>query len=574
MRRALIGTLAGWLTGAVGLVAQESLPPLRDFEEPPTNSRPVQSSHRAPPKSAAKSRIEPITEEDEYPAPRRSARTVVPEYDDRRAPAARRPYPVDEDYRPAAGQRRSPREVPNDDEYRPLPAPRRIPRDVPTDNEYGPAPSPRRAPRDLPFDDEMSPANTLLGPRQPGYGPMPRRTWTPAPMGPEAWGDYDAYGAPAWGCGPDACNSRCPCGPCGPDGRLWLSSELLLWWTRGQYLPPLISTSPPGANGILPGARVLYGDRRVGEDVRPGFRVRAGAWLDECNMCGIEGSFYFLGNRRQTYITPDCVPGQYIGRPFFDVAPINNFGNPRVPGWSAEDICDVDLIGQARIETYSDLYGADANFRRNLVCHSDGRIDLVAGFRYQHVEDWLSIHESLFTLLTAPPGINFIVRDSFRTLNDFYGGQFGLAGEFRSGRVLLDWRTLIAMGPTVHTVQIRGSTTRTIPGNPPTSETRSGGLLALDTNIGDYQTTRFTVIPEIGVNLGYQLTNLLRLFVGYSFLYQSSIVRAGEQVDMNINTTHIPFAPVPRQGPLNPAFRFNYNSYWAQGVSFGLQVRY
>lgn len=568
MRRALIGTLAGWLTGAASLMAQGPLPPLRDFDEPPTASRPAQPSYRNGTKPASKYRYEAPPEEVDYPPPpRRSTREPAAA---ERGPAPRysqRSYPVDE-YGPAP--RRSTREYPPEDEYRP--APRRSTRDLPADDDYYPQPQRRRSRRDIPIDEEMSPANALLGPRQmgygPAYGPAYGPGWEPGMVGPDGSGDYGP-----WGCGPGY-NPKCPCGPCGPDGRLWANAEFLLWWTRGQFLPPLITQSPPGANGVLPGALILYGNHRVGEDVRPGFRVRAGAWIDECNMFGIEGSFYFLGNRTQFFATPPGSPGIVIARPFFDVAPVDVNGNPRVPGQSAEDVSDVDLIGTVKVRTYSDLYGADANFRRNLICHADGRIDIIAGFRYQHVQDRLDIEENLFTLLTAPPGINFIVRDSFRTLNDFYGGQFGLAGEFRSGRVFLDWRSLLAMGPTVHTVQIRGSTTRTIPGNPPVSETRVGGLLALDTNIGDYQTTRFTILPEVNVNLGYNVTNLVRLFVGYTFLYQSSIVRAGEQVDFTINSTHIPFGTIPPQGPLRPAFRFNYNSYWAQGINFGVQARY
>jgi len=533
-------------------MAQGQLPPLRDADEPMPPSR--SSTHRPAVKPASKIRVEEPAEDDDRPAPRKPQRDYLFEEPERR-PATRRPapreYEIEEDYRPA---------------------PRRSTRDLPPEEDYRPAP--RRAHRENQYDEDMSPAGALLGPRHMGYGPMPGRMWGPPAYGPDGYGgDWNSCGPNMWG-GYDNCGSRCPCGPCGPEGRIWGSAELLLWWTRGQYLPPLITMSPPGAGGILPGARILYGDGRVGEGVRPGFRVRAGAWLDECNMCGIEASFYFLGNRNQAYVTPDCVPGEYIGRPFFNVAPVDVNGLPRVPAWTAEDVCDVDLIGNVRINTYSDLYGADVNFRRNLVCHQDGRIDLIAGFRYQRIEDRLSIVENLFTLLTQPPGINFIVRDSFRTVNDFYGGQFGAAGEFRSGRVFLDWRSLIAMGPTVHTAQIRGSTTRTIPGNPPTSETRVGGLLALDTNIGNYQTTRFTVLPEIALNLGYQITQLTRIFVGYTMLYQSSVVRAGEQIDMRVNATHIPFGALPPQGPLNPAFQFNYNSYWAQGVNFGLQARY
>src|SRR5438094_672952 len=39
---------------------------------------------------------------------------------------------------------------------------------------------------------------------------------------------------------------RCLNDVCGPTGTIWGRVEYLLWWTKGDRLPPLVTTSPPG----------------------------------------------------------------------------------------------------------------------------------------------------------------------------------------------------------------------------------------------------------------------------------------------------------------------------------------
>src|SRR6266496_5985866 len=42
------------------------------------------------------------------------------------------------------------------------------------------------------------------------------------------------------------CETCCPDDVCGPPGRAWVRAEYLLWAVKGQPLPPLLTTSPPG----------------------------------------------------------------------------------------------------------------------------------------------------------------------------------------------------------------------------------------------------------------------------------------------------------------------------------------
>ena len=81
-------------------------------------------------------------------------------------------------------------------------------------------------------------------------------------------------------------------------------------------------------------------------------------------------------------------------------------------------------------------------------------------------------------------------------------------------------------------------------------------------------------MPELGLKLGYDLTPNLRLYAGYDFLFISSVVRPGNQIDLNVNRTQVPnvFGPQALIGPALPAPQFNPTTFWVQGFNVGLQV--
>ena len=126
------------------------------------------------------------------------------------------------------------------------------------------------------------------------------------------------------------------------------------------------------------------------------------------------------------------------------------------------------------------------------------------------------------------------------------------------------------LGDTHQEVRISGSTVFTNPGGAPV--TQPGGLLALPTNIGNYSRDVFTVIPQININVGRQVTDRLRIFVGYNFMYWSNVVRPGDQIDPVVNPTQLPTSTGPGTlvGPARPAFAFHDTGVWLQGVSLGL----
>jgi hypothetical protein len=103
-------------------------------------------------------------------------------------------------------------------------------------------------------------------------------------------------------------------------------------------------------------------------------------------------------------------------------------------------------------------------------------------------------------------------------------------------------------------------------------------LLALDSNSNRHVRTPFAVVPEGSLNVGYDVTSHLRVFVGYNILFWSNVARPGSQIDTTLDEHRIPDftlgRTVPNATTIRPVNRIDPESFWAQGISFGLQFRW
>jgi len=144
----------------------------------------------------------------------------------------------------------------------------------------------------------------------------------------------------------------------------------------------------------------------------------------------------------------------------------------------------------------------------------------------------------------------------------------------RLADVAIDFHGKVALGQMHQGVDVNGATDVLRPDGSMTIF--QGGLLALRSNIGRYQRDELAFMPELGLDVGLQLTRHLKLYAGYSFLWINTVARAGEQIDPVINVTQFPIlsGAGPLVGPARPAFNFNGTDFWAQGLNFGLELRY
>jgi hypothetical protein len=109
-----------------------------------------------------------------------------------------------------------------------------------------------------------------------------------------------------------------------------------------------------------------------------------------------------------------------------------------------------------------------------------------------------------------------------------------------------------------------------------TTSNAVGGLLALpNANIGSYSDRQFGVMPEVGLTLGYYITQNLRFGVGYNFLYLNNVIRPTGLIDTGLDVTKIPNFPLnPAPAPVNPsrpsAVPFRTSDITVQGMTFSL----
>jgi hypothetical protein len=353
----------------------------------------------------------------------------------------------------------------------------------------------------------------------------------------------------------------------------WVSGEYLLWWTQRSQLPILATTSSPEFFGI-PGngnTRAVLGGP-FGETLHGGARFGAGYWFSECQVRGIDARFLFLfRNGTQQTVTTTAYP--LLARPFF---------NANTPSGPFSEVVGAPGLatGSLTVDQTSSLWGAEINYRRFLGGSPCARLDALAGFRYLNLQEDVNINETFVRtpgsdLTVGVPATLGAITDSFRTENNFYGGQIGLTGEVRRGRWFVDGRASIAFGTVQQTVQIAGAQTLLFPGGQ--VQHTAGGLLALPgANIGTYSQNKFAVLPEVGVNLGYHITQNMRVFVGYNFLYLSSVIRPGDAIDPVLDAARIPNFPLPGNPAPLPGFTRpsplgRTSDFWAQGINFGIQ---
>jgi hypothetical protein len=220
------------------------------------------------------------------------------------------------------------------------------------------------------------------------------------------------------------------------------------------------------------------------------------------------------------------------------------------------------------------LQGFEANFLCNLWCECNWSIASLAGFRYLDLDEGLGITENLAVLPSVPliGGSQFVVHDGFSTHNQFYGGQLGLRGEMWQGRFYAVANLKVALGDCQQGVDINGFTQITTPAGAVT--TQPGGLLALPSNSGHFFGEHFAVVPEGSLVVGYQVTDHLSVSIGYTFLYWSSVARPGDQIDRGISPAALPISGAAAVPSSRPAFSLQDTDFWAQGLTFGLELRF
>jgi hypothetical protein len=423
------------------------------------------------------------------------------------------------------------------------------------------------------------------------------------PVGECGCGSLACDGCDAMGsCGGGSCGGSCGGADCSMCGELcspaawrpcvtlclpqdgWVSLEYLGWWQDGMRLPPLVTTSvDPNVSrldaGVLtdPSTRVLFGGRKVLDDAFNGGRLRFGVWLDRCHTWGVGVEYFQLGSETDGF-SATSTGDPILARPFFNtLSGVEDSGLIAYPGV---------VTGTVTAAARSELTGAGFSFRHLRCCdegcsrwlfcgcpeHFCSRTEAMFGYRFLELKDSVVVAESTVSTDMGNPGALSMV-DRFDTRNQFNGFDIGWMYRRTRGFWTFDTLVRLGVGNTRQTVTINGQTTITDPNDPPT-QTYQGGILALTSNIGKYQQNEFTVVPEFNLNVGYQLTDHFRMTLGYTAIYWSNVVRAGDQISRDLNPNLFPPQADPFRGTMRPTFAFDTTDYWVQGINFGGEYRW
>ena len=340
-----------------------------------------------------------------------------------------------------------------------------------------------------------------------------------------------------------------------------------MWWSNGANAPALVTESLPGipqANaGVLgsPGTSILYGDENLDSDLRSGILFGIGGWCDPGHTIGWEVNYAYLGEDNQDFYG-DNTTSTILARPFF---------NTQTGAQDSRLINYPGLVsGSVGIDATTEFQSLEAVIRSCFMQSCYGRTDFILGYRYANLTEQVRIEESTLALSGVIAGTTIDIVDDFKTLNEFNGVNLGFITERRINPCWsYEFTAKVALGTTKSTGTIRGQriTTNTLG-----TSTTNGGLLALDTNIGDYSQTAFSAMPELGIQLRYDLNPCWSANFGYSVRAITNTMRAAEQIDTTINPTQIP--PGTFTGANRPYFLFGESVFVAQGLNFGLQCAF
>lgn len=342
-----------------------------------------------------------------------------------------------------------------------------------------------------------------------------------------------------------------------PGPRVWVTAEYLLWRSKGGLLPALI-TDVVGPTPY-PLAAYPLSDDRINGALQSGVRLTAGYWLDKPFGTGVEGRFidFFGQDGTNLYAGP---PARFLSRPFWDA-----LGNR--PALFQLSTPDGVTRGAAEVRTGFDSWGLEANMLRRGPAMIGNEFHWVLGARYWTLGEDLTVAGGSQTGALRAGSF-----DSFTTRNQFFGPQVGGRWHWIRNGLDINLGLTFAGGVMHQDVNVQGGSVAVLPSGARVD--RPGGFLALVSNSGDHTRNKFAMLRDLSLGVGYCLTDHVTLRLGYDLLWVSGVVRPGEQADLLINPTLLPFSGVGPTAPLKPGFRFNDETFWMHGITLGVTVQF
>ena len=224
------------------------------------------------------------------------------------------------------------------------------------------------------------------------------------------------------------------------------------------------------------------------------------------------------------------------------------------------------------------IFGRRSDFGAELVCcrwEGDGsgyRIDFLAGYRFLKLSDNVRIYEQLVTVDPQGPLLVGTALEVTAVPEPLVIPWFRAWAAERDGeeRLLCCCSGPRGPGKLLSPAQyFRGYRSR---GPGPAPSPFCWRTVRQLSCLGKYTDHEFAVVPQAELRVGRRLTDHLRCLLGYSLLYWSQVVRAGNQINTTINSTQL---PAPGLSPVSGgSIPLSSSSFWAQGLTATLEWEY
>jgi hypothetical protein len=379
--------------------------------------------------------------------------------------------------------------------------------------------------------------------------------------------------------------------------RYWIEGDYHGWWVKENRFPSLLVAVTPNNQQTL-----LAGGDSLDSAFRNGGGLTLGGWATDYHGLGLEGSFFVMEGRSKEFSNSGtgAANAAAIARPFFSVLtgsealfpvsapPSTSFSVQVQPFDIFRNTTNTSGTAAATTEGIQcdngRFFGADLHFIGNFCCDATCRLDFLIGYRFLELDDRFAMEQDTLSATTQTSLISGSqtvvstvsnITDRINTGNRFHGGQIGLRGEYRGDRWFIKGTAACSFGATDEGADFFGTTTfANNTGAAPV--TVPGGFLVSPARIGSTSTTQFTVVPEAHLTVGFAVCDWFRFTFGYSFLYWSSVVRAGDQVTHALNPLQIPaIAGVLNSGAaIQPLTLLHCNDFWAHGFDLGIELRF
>lgn len=357
--------------------------------------------------------------------------------------------------------------------------------------------------------------------------------------------------------------------------RFWADIDYLFWKIQNSPEPvplvilgPTLAVPPPVLGA--PDTFVVLGGTKIDNGWRSGGKIDFGYWFDNNHYSGTEISYCFLPNASKecSVSSNGSANSPLLLVPFYNVIT------------HAEDSTAIaspllGFQGKGVLKLVNNMQGAELNIFGTMPLHCDNyTFTGLTGFRYWNFNEHLE-----FTTNSPyiPPHVLDVykTKDRFSVKNNFFGLQFGLGSEYNCNCISIMTKFKIAVGANFERLAIRGNLLTNDYDDFGIVQEYSGGYFALPTNIGNYNRVRFAAIPELNIDIGYQIFNCMQIKLGYTFMYVSNVLWAGNQIDRNINptqaTTYTNAQPAVLEGQPSPKANLKTGNLWAQGLKVGLE---